>query len=339
MVTFLKKSSHIGRCFFLLLVLTPLLQSCFYQRKSKVVWNTDTETVDSLEFIEQHHYSVGFNFIVHKDTLSLCTEIPSRAQQLAIMPDSLCVFRGDELIVAELEIVAEYGEDSIWVKVARDQDTQGWVSERKLLPAVSPDDPISLAIYYFSGNHMVVTIVLVILLAVTMLIQWGLRKRGIFRSSYLAMVCSPYPLLLCLSMGGSAVFYASMQLFAPQAWTEYYYHPTLNPFAVTPLLGAFLFSFWLMILFFLATLDDVFRQLRFLRAVLSVFVTVTVLSVLYVFFSLTTLVYVGYPLYVLFVFFAFWYYFKNIHPRFQCGQCGRPLHKKGRCPNCGMIND
>lgn len=324
---------------FILVFIATLLQSCYYQHQRKAAWEADEEAADSLEFVTLHHYSEGFNFVVHVDSLALCTEIPSRAQQLAVMPDSIDVYRGDELIVAEIELVPEMASDSIWVKVARDQQTQGWIRESVLLSAVSPDDPISLAIYYFSGNHVWGTVVLVGLLAIIVLVRFLLRRRSAGVLFLYQKVSSPYPLLLSVSLGGSAVFYASMQLFAPQEWTEYYFHPTLNPFAVSPLLGAFLFSFWLMVLFFIATLDDTFHQLRFGQAVLYLFSLITALAVMYIFFSLTTLVFLGYLFYVLFVLLSVRTYFRHVHPRYCCGFCGRPLHEKGECPRCGIINE
>ena len=37
------------------------------------------------------------------------------------------IFRGDELVVAAFAIIPEDSIDSVWVKVAHDQLTQGWV--------------------------------------------------------------------------------------------------------------------------------------------------------------------------------------------------------------------
>ena len=313
------------------------MQSCYYRQYTDATQDISEEKLDSMGFSRGHHYTVGFNFVVGVDSLELCTEIPSRAQQLTVMPDSIVVYDGDELIVAQIEVVPEDALDSVWVKVARDQLTQGWIRESQLLSSVVPDDPISLAIFFFSNNHVWITCLLAFLSAL-MLLYRLVRFRRFFDGAPMVTVCSPFPLLLCLCMAGSAVFYSSMQLFAPQAWSDFYFHPTLNPFAVPPLLGAFLFSFWLLVLFFIAAVDDAIRQMRFSQVVAFVFSLITWMAVLYMFFSLTTLVYWGYPLYVLFAVFSIWMYFKHVRPLFSCGHCGRPLHRKGVCPYCGTQN-
>lgn len=325
------------KLFVVLLLSALLLQSCYYRHPS--TFNAEGDSGVSARFLEEHHFAEGFNFVVFDDSLPLCAEIPSRAKQLAIMPDSLWVFHGDELIVAQMETDSCDEVDSVWIKVARDQDTQGWVHESVLLRSVSPDDPISKTIYYFSGNHVWATFALVGILCIVVLLHLCFTStRRLFPFYKLQIVCSPYPFLLCLSMSCSAVFYASMQLFAPQAWADYYFHPTLNPFAVTPLLGAFLISFWLIVLFFIATVDESFRQLKFTHACLYMLFVTTLLALLYLLFSFTTLVYLGYILGLLFVAFWVWLYIKKAHPRYRCGKCGRPLHDKGVCPRCGSIN-
>ncbi len=312
------------------------MQSCFYRQYDEPEQSDAEERQDSLVLSHARPYTVGFNFVVKADRLSLCTEIPSRAQQLSVMPDSVVVCEDDEIIVVQVENVPEDVLDSVWIKVARDQETQGWVRESLLLPSVVPDDPISLAISVFSGNHVWGACVLG---GASLLLLLCLhRRRLLWTTSSLLMVRSPFPLLLGLCMGGSAVFYSSIQLFVPQVWTDFYFHPTLNPFAVPPLLGAFLLSFWLLVLFLIAAIDDAVRQLRFLQAVLFVFSILTWMSVLYIFFSLTTLAYWGYPLYALFVVLSVWAYFRFARPRFRCGICGRPLRGKGVCPYCGTFN-
>lgn len=403
-----------------LLILMPvfvLLTSCYYQHQRMDAWEDDEEARDSAIFARAHHYSVGYNFIVQSRELSLCTEIPTRAQQLVYTPDSILVFKGDEIVVAEIDTLSEDSADHVWIKVARDQDTQGWIKEKELLPSVSPDDPISLAIYLFSGNHVWGTLLLigvVLMFVVFEVLRMTRRssaaledgsltrdvakqshngchpdtsidgegganeqdaadellgttrdgqesnavsvgenairsanrnkckplfKRGYFEPLKISAVCSPYPLLLCVTLSGSAVFYASIQLFVPQTWAEFYFHPTLNPFAVPALLSAFLLSMWLLLLFFFATVDDAVRQLGVLSSFVYLLTLLTELAVLYLFFSLSTLVYIGYPLFILFVVFSVRYYFKRVNPRYCCGECGKPMHDKGICSRCGAINE
>ena len=50
-----------------------------------------------------------------------------------------------------------------WVKVARDQETMGWVREGELLKKVVPVDPISQFIHLFSSSHTVAFFVILAL--------------------------------------------------------------------------------------------------------------------------------------------------------------------------------
>lgn len=334
--------------FYIICVLGSL-SSCFYQKHRTDAWNSDDEHIsDSIDFVEKHHYTVGYNFIVQADTLSLCTEIPSRSQLLSIVPDSVKVYKSDNLIVAETAIVPEDQQDSVWIKVARDQQTQGWVRESVLLPSVSPDDPISIAIFRFSGNHVWGTILLVVVLIVIFLLRFfyicNCKKKRKYNGALLPslfprLIYSPYPTFLRLALSGTAVLYSSIQLFAPQVWAGFYFDPTLNPFAVSPLLGSFLFSVWLILVFFIATVDDCLRQMSKVKSVLYLLTTLTILGILYLFFSLTTLVYVGYPIYLMFFVYSIYNYIYKIRPRFRCGNCGALLHDKGSCPFCGVNNE
>src|SRR5699024_12127762 len=45
--------------------------------------------------------------------------------------------------------------DSVWVKVARDQETMGWVHEKELLEKVVPVDSVSQFIHFFSNSHTI----------------------------------------------------------------------------------------------------------------------------------------------------------------------------------------
>ena len=332
----------------LLLVVLLSFTSCFYQRQRSEAWEMEGEDADSLGFVSEHHFSVGYTFSVQTDSLQLCTEIPSRAQLLSVVPDSVSVRCNDVLIVAQICMVPEDEVDSVWVKVARDQATQGWLRESALLRSVAPDDPISVAIFRFSGNHVRGTLILVSVVLFFLFLQFlysYMRSFCLRRDeerpyrTFWSAVFSPYPTLLRITMSGSAVFYASMQLFAPHQWADFYFHPTLNPFAVSPLLGAFLFSVWTLLLFFLATADDAFRQLGFVQFVLYMVLTVTILAILYLFFSLTTLVFVGYPLCLLFIVWSVCRYLSRLSPRYRCGECGKPFHAKGFCPHCGARNE
>ena len=148
-----------------------------------------------------------------------------------------------------------------------------------------------------------------------------------------------YPTLLCLLVATSATLYSSIQLFDPEMWRHFYYHPTLNPFAVPFSLGLFLVSVWAILIVAIAVLDDVRRQLPFGEAILYLLGLGATCAVVYVVFSVFTLYYIGYPLLVAYVVFAVWCYFRRPRPRYQCGRCGGLLYDKGTCPHCGALNE
>lgn len=337
------RSSHmsIHRHIFFICALIVSLSSCFYEHRAMDERRELIVSGNSFEASTHTHCVPGCNFVVRVDSFFLRTEIPLLASQLMDQPDSLPLYYGDELIVADIAFVPDDSVNGVWVKLAHDQTTQGWVRESELLPSVSPDDPISIAIDFFSSQHLLVTLLLVLCVLCVVIAQ-RLYKRKMMPESArffrLSIPSSPYPFFLATTMAGSAVFYTSIQLFTPLTWEQFYFSPTLNPFAVPPLLGAFLFSLWAMVLFLLASIDDAFRQLSFTCATFFILFLFAVLAVLYLFFSLTTLVYLGYPLFLLFVVISFRFYFRYQRARFRCGHCGTLLHNKGYCPHCGRQN-
>ena len=166
-------------------------------------------------------------------------------------------------------------------------------------------------------------------------------RRLLRRQAYLVHfndIDSPYPTLLCVLVALSAVLYASIQMFAPDNWREFYFHPSLNPFRHSGLLSLFLVSVWTMIIVALAAVDDIFRHLNFGDAMLYLLGLAGVCAVNYVVFSLTTMYYLGYLLLVAYVVVAVWRYLKFTRSKYICGNCGQQIKKLGRCPHCGAIN-
>lgn len=319
--------------------------------RDSLAHNDDSVIVQEGSFALSHHYDIGFNFEVRTDTMYLLTDIQQPAGLLFTSPDSIPLVGGDQILVAEIVKMPADPEDSIWVRLVRDADCMGWARECYLLSHATPSDPISVAIMYFSDVHLGIASVLLICFAILLAMRvYSYRRhcqRWPGRHSFLRYmplphindICSPYPLLLYLTLAGSAVFYSTMQLYAFQTWQHFYFHPTLNPFAVPWVLGAFLASLWLMLLFFIATLIDMVRQLYFYRLCMYFCSMLALMAALYVFFSVTTLYHIGYLIYPIYVVVSVWYYWKYIRPRYTCGNCGIPLHSLGRCPHCRYMNE
>lgn len=323
------------KCWPILIVLM-MMASCYYPQQDTSGWGLTPEMQDSLDFTATHHYNVGYNFLLATDSLVLQHERPMHYAAGEMMGDSVTVYLDDPLVVAQVLIIPEDSLDSVWVMVARDQYTMGWTREQTLLLSIVPDDPISQFIHTFSSEHL--WYFLGIIGCVTLLLLVMIMRRTPFYMVHLRDIPSCYPTFLCISLSTSAVLYASMQKFVPQTWVEYYFHPTLNPFDLPPILGLFIASIWLMFILLGATLDDLRRQLTLWQAMQYLFSLAGVCMICYLFFSLTTLYWVGYPCLLVYVTWALVRYRRHYRPLYVCGKCGAKLHSAGTCPRCGANN-
>lgn len=322
--------------FSLLLLLT--LTGCYYSHPNKVDhWTAPREgAVDSVNFFLAHHYWTGYNFQT-TDSLSLRPELPMLGSSLISAP-GLQLNKGDRIVVAAVRYVPTDSVDSVWVKVARDQLTQGWTREKTLMKNVVPNDPVSKFIYYFSDRRAI--LFLSCMLPALMFALWRMLRREKIRIVHFRDLPSFYPTLLCLCVSTSALIYGSIQRFVPETWIEFYFNPTLNPFSPTlpAILTMFIASVWLMLITACAVLDEVRRQpdlgdtLSYLTTLLGVCI------VLYLIFTLTTPYYIGYVLYLAYVAFAIRQYVINKPSHLLCGNCGKSITHVGVCPHCGAQN-
>jgi len=322
----------------LLFLLMLLCSSCYHQNTKNINENLldSVGQNDSSHFKATHHYSSNYNFVVKADSLVLSKQQPEETLS-HLQEDSLVVYKNDHLVVADIRIMSADSIDSVWVQVARDQQTFGWIHESKLLPNVVPDDPISLFISTFSDIHLLVFLVIIVLISVYYIMRKLLSAS--LPIVHLRDINSIYPTLLVLLVATSATFYASIQLFAPQVWHHFYFHPTLNPFSVPLPLNLFLLSVWAILLIGLAAIDDVRHLLPLGDAVLYLCGLAAVCAVNYIIFSVSTLYYIGYPLLIVYVYWAIKRYIKMPRIKFVCGNCGMPLEKSRRCKHCGALNE
>lgn len=319
--------------FFLPLILT----SCYQQGPlTSDAWNLTEKQVDSISFYTTHHYTQNFNFLVKSDTLRLIVQHPTEVVNGFIV-DTISVMPGERVVVADITKMPADTIDSVWVKVARDQQTIGWVHEAELLPNVEPDAPISRFIDFFSNTHLLIFMAVFVVVAASYIVMIQLRRKA--KIVHLNDIDSVYPACLAVLVAAAAVFYSTIQLFAPESWRHYYYHPTLNPFSVPFHLGIFLLSVWALAIMALATIDDIRKRLPLGEAVVYLLGLMGVCSLNYVVFSVSTLYYVGYPLLLAYFVFAVWRYLRYSSYRYLCGACGKKLKKKGVCPHCGAINE
>lgn len=320
-----------------LLLGTVMLTSCYHNspQASEALLPLSKEQVDSLHFYSKHHYTNNYNFIVKSDSLVLFKQQPEEVVS-GFMIDTLVLKRHSHVVVADIRMLPTDTVDSVWVQLASDQHTFGWIHESDMLPRVVPDDPISQFISTFSDTHLLIFLVVIALIAIAYWMHRLVRDNA--RIVHFRDINSFYPTLLCLIVASSATLYASIQMYAPDAWRHFYYHPTLNPFSVPFLLMVFLLSVWAMLIVGLAAADDVRHQLPLGDAVMYLSGLLAMCAINYIVFSLSTLYYIGYPLLIGYYCFALHRYFRHAHPQYICGNCGETIQHKGRCPHCGAMN-
>ena len=305
------------------LFLLALLAACHYR---PMYIPESGEEGDSAR-INTRAYALNSNFQVEADTL-----------WLHVLPfmDTVALVQGDEVVVAEFDVHPQDSVDSVWVKVARDQETIGWIQERRLLENIVPVDPISRFIHLFSNAH---TLPFFLVLAVFFLwfVYRAVRRKQI-KLIWLNDIDSVFPLLLSLLMAIAATTYNSIQHFVPETWERYYYEPTLNPFDVPFILGFFIVCVWLIVLVGVAVLDDLFHQTKAEVAFFYLVGLVSCCIFIYVFFTYLN-IYIAYVCLAAYGAGCIRWFCKSDRYPYVCGACGAKMRAKGICLHCGALNE
>lgn len=292
--------------------------------------------LDSLSFASTHHYSQGYNFVVRGDSIELIKQQPE--ELLSHLPtDSFAIRKHEHVVVADIRKLPNDTVDSIWVQLATADYRFGWVRESKMIKKVVPDDPISQFISTFSDVHLLIFLIVIVLFSLFYLVRKISSRNA--HIVHFNDIRSFYPTLLCLLVACSAALYALIQMYAPEVWQHFYYHPTLNPFSQPPIMEVFLVSVWLMLIVGLAAVDDARHQLPAGEALLYTAGLAAVCAFDYIVFSLTTLYYIGVPLFFVYLWYALRQYYRHSRYIYICGNCGALLRREGRCPHCGMMNE
>lgn len=295
--------------FMLLAAITTLFAGCYGNHHDGRLPSVAADVeADSTCFYETHHYGQNFNFVVKADSLMLVRQQP--VEILSRMhTDTITVYRGDHVAVAEIRVLPADSIDSVWVQIARDQETFGWLHESSLLPSVVPDDPISQFISTFSDVYLLIFLIVISVISVAYLMRTIFKRNA--RIVHFNDIPTFYPTALALTVAAAAVLYSSIRMFAQDTWQHFYFNPTLNPFIVPPALGIFLVSVWAMLIIGLATVDVVRGILPTGEALLYLCGLTGVCALNYIIFSITTLYYVGYPLFIAYAAFAVYVYVKR----------------------------
>lgn len=291
----------------LMVIALNLLSGCYHryvpksQRGALVEYNE--KQLDSISFSFTHHYTNKFNFVVFSDSLMLTRQQPEETVN-GFPTDSFPVYKHSLLVVSDIRTIPQDETDSIWVQLATEDNTFGWVHEKNLLSKVVPNDPISWFIMTFSNVHLLIFLIIIVLISVAYLIKKIFSKNA--KIVHFNDIDSPYPTALVLMVSLSATFYATIQTFMPEVWRHFYFHPTLNPFAVPRILGFFLTSIWAILILGLACVDEVKHRLNIGEAILYLGGLLGMCALDYIIFSISTLYYIGYPILVVY----FWYAIK-----------------------------
>ncbi len=283
----------------LVLMITLLsFDSCYHPHNQKhqqhdALIEYNDRQLDSISFSSKHHYTYKYNFVVKKDSLELLRQLPEELMS-GMLVDSFAVKKHSLLVVADIRMMPQDSIDSVWIQLATVNSEFGWIHESKLLPSVVPDDPISQFISTFSDIHLLIFLIVVLVISMAYFLKKTVSKGGYL--VHFNDIDSPYPTALVLIVATSATFYATIQTFWPDMWRQFYYHPTLNPMAVPHILGFFLASVWLLLIVFIACLDEVYHKLPIADGLLYMGGLVGVCAVDYVVFSISSLYFIGYPL-------------------------------------------
>lgn len=296
--------------------------------ESDTLYELTRQQADSLEFRLLHHYTNNFNFMVKADSLVLLTSEDG-------MTDTCVVRRNDVIAVADIRV--DEDNDTVWVKVARDQFTMGWTREDFLLKSTVPDDIISQMIDTLTGSRSAWMSAIVMVGLACYLFRRGTKHTlQIFRFDEMD---SFYPIFLLILVSVTACLYVSIQKFAPEFWQEYYFHPTLNPLILPPVMATLVALVWLTLTVFIAMVIEVYHHFYFVQGVYYIFELLGVSMISYLVVSWTTAVYIGYPMTLAYVVLLLWIYFHRIRCWYVCGYCGERMRSKGQCPHCGRFNE
>ncbi len=304
------------------------LWGCHYKNNVTIGSDSTQQEKDSLTFLSQRYYSINSNFELYADSMQI--------ERLPIKDSFVSLRKGDRIVVAEFNIHPTDTIDSIWVKVAHNQEIQGWIREKELVESFVPTDSISEAIYIFSHTH-VSYFLITFAICITLLIARAFYKKQL-KVVYFNDIDSVYPILLCVLISFCAVLYESIQLFAPQTWQYFYFNPTLSPFKTPLILSLFLAGLWTSIIVLIAVIDESFKQLRPIPAIFYLLGVLSTCIFCYFFFMYTTNIYIGYLFFFVVAFLFFKRIYTSIQYKYYCGYCGKKIQSKGVCPHCGKMN-
>ena len=316
-------------------------QNTITEESTDTVPKLTPQQVDSVVFRLTHHYGPNFNFELKADSMIL---VPREGD---LIQDTCVVRNKDLLVVAQIKRIEASDstmEDTFLIKVAHDQTTMGWVKESELLENAVPDDPISQLIDFMTGSRAIWMSSFLGFGVIAFFFRKMRKQKMSISLSDLKVVDliemdSFYPPLLLILVACVAALYASVQNFVPEFWQEYYFHPTMNPLLLPPIMAVLVTLVWLTLIVIVAVVIEVYNNFYSFRGIIYLFEIAGVCMLVYLLISWTILIYVGYLLLPILIAYLIYYYFKYIRCTMTCGHCGRKIREKGICKHCGAINE
>lgn len=323
---------------FVLLVILLHCSLSFAENEAptQIDWNWTGQTRDSVYFTQTRHYSVGSNFVVVAPKLELNT-LPQNSSEIS---SELCVNKGEEIVVAEIRRIETDSADckTFWLKIARDQQTQGWVNESQFTQATIPSDPISQIIYNLRKSAPWCFLLACVLLSLLYYLQHRVPKGESYPFVHLQNIDSVWPVLLVQLNALIGLWYNMLVTYSPAVWDSYYHSPNLTPFQWPFVVALWLIMLWLLPILYIASLDDAAHQmnpaqtLKYSLSLIGVGVGVTIL------FAWLPSVWLAWALLLVYCWWGWKRWKKRIRYKYVCGGCGRRLQHLGECPRCGKNN-
>ena len=332
------------------------------------------DQLDSLEFRLTHHYTINDNFIVTADSIRLVPRYDETNDTCYVYKNDMLVVvkikrkysgdRVDETLSqadvdlvksmeeAVLDVEESFGDtsvvamtpsdtlstDTVWLKVAGGQLTMGWITESMLLGHTVPNDNISLLLNSLTNTRLLWMGGLLLFGLIGFSLHNRYNRAG--RGAIVKMdeMDSAYPFLFIGLVAFLACLYASIQNFAPEFWQEYYFHPTLNPFMLPGVMAVLVCTVWLLLIVFIALITEIYNNFHLGRGIVYFLEIMGASMLTYLFISWTTLIYIGYLFFLVLVGFLWMFYVGYVKCKYICGNCGRKIRDKGKCPYCGTEN-
>ena len=315
----------VWRCVLMVALVSITFVSCHYSRPDQDHLLPAKEgAVDSVSFNANYHYWKGFKFQTI-DTLYLKIKDANSLSTFLVNVDT--ILPGTSVVVADIVLypplpndalndsTQDAKQDSLWVNVAQSAEHHGWLLEKDLRNKAIPDDPISFFIYKFSGWRSAAAIIFVIGLMVAF---FSIRRKhyAVVVKNFVEAISSPYAVAMTCAAGILGMVYGLLESIAPDAWQQFFFHPTINPFAegIPFILRVFVAMIWINLVLAVATFDDFRTRMYLSKAIPHITIVYAVSLFIYIVVAFTSNIYIGPAVLGLYAFLAIKNCKKNWNP-------------------------